>query len=228
MPITMNATLRTLTAAAALALGTVPAQAAAPAGQPAALVEDVTGILPGVQPMDYLTTGQTLSLAGGQVLSLSYLDSCVTETITGGTVTVGTRESTVSGGTVERATLPCDGGTLLLATNESGKAGVTVYRSVPAISLPGSRPAPNLTLYGTRPMLVLPAPGPVTFERLDGEAPAVTVDVPGSSLDMAKGDAALAPGGLYRVTAGSKSYVVRIDPRARDEGGPALGRLLRF
>lgn len=235
MPITMNVTLRTLnvtlrtlTAAAAVTLGSVGALAAdAPAGQPAALVEDIAGTLPGVQPMDYLSTGQTVSLASGQALSLSYLASCVTETITGGTVTVGVRESTVAGGMVERATLPCDGGKLLLAANEAGKAGVTVFRSVP-VTLPGARPNPQFTLFKTRPMLLVSAPGPVTFERLDGEAADLTVDVAGTSLDMAKGGIALAPGGLYKVTSADKSLIVQIDPQAKDEGGPALGRLLRF
>lgn len=232
MPITINATLRTLTAAAAVALGVMAAAQAADTA-PAALVEDVTGILPGVQPLDYLAAGQTLSLAPGQVLSISYLASCVTETITGGTVTVGTKESTVNGGLVERLTQPsCGGGKLVLAANESGKAGVTVFRSVPNITVPGAKPplpAAQMTLLKTRPVLALSAPGPVTFERLDHETtPTLTVDVAGASLDMAKGERGLIPGALYKVSAGEKYLIVQIDPQATDEGGPALGRLLRF
>ncbi|MBP2232897.1 hypothetical protein J2847_006231 [Azospirillum agricola] len=221
--------------AALLLLGASPALANAPAAQagaqPAALVEDVSDGVAGVQPMDYLSAGQTVTLAAGQTLTLSYLDSCVNETITGGGVTVGARESTVSGGKIDRHTLPCDGGKLLLSANEAGKAGVTVFRSAP-INLPGAappKPKPDLTLYKTRPVLLLAAPGPVTFERLDqtGSTP-VTVDVPGTTLDTAKSDTALVPGGLYKVAAGSKSYVVKIDPQAKDEAGPALGRLIRF
>lgn len=229
MSVAVHTPLRALAAGALLLIAGGPLRAETPAAAaPAALVEDVSDGVAGVQPMDYLGVGRTVALAAGQTLTLSYLDSCVNETITGGGVTVGARESTVSGGTVARHTLPCDGGKLLLAANEAGKAGVTVFRSAP-IALPGTKPKPDLTLYKTRPLLVLAAPGPVTFQRLDeaGAAP-VTVEVPGTTLDTAKGGAALAAGGLYRVVAGTKSYVVQIDPQAKDEAGPALGRLIRF
>ncbi|MCG5240891.1 hypothetical protein [Azospirillum doebereinerae] len=232
MSVAFQTPVRALAASALLMLAAVPsavpAFAAAPAGQPTALVEDVSDGVAGVQPMDYLGAGRTVTLAAGQTLTLSYLDSCVNETITGGGVTIGARESTVTGGKIDRHTLPCDGGKLLLAANEAGKAGVTVFRSAP-IALPGAKPKPDLTLYKTRPLLLLTAPGPVTFERLDAEGTApVTVNVPGTTLDTAKGGAPLVPGGLYKVAAGAKSYVVKIDPQAKDEAGPALGRLIRF
>lgn len=227
MTVTFQTPLRALAVAALLWQFGVSTAAAAPV----ALVEDVSDGVAGVQPMDYLNAGQTVALAAGQVLTLSYLDSCVNETITGGSVTIGTRESAISGGTINRHTLPCDGGKLLLAANETGKAGVTVFRSV-TVALPGAKPKADLTLYKTRPLLALTAPGPVTFERLDEPAPPVTIDVPGTMLDTAKGGAApvppLVPGGLYKIVAGAKSYVVKIDPQAKDEAGPALGRLIRF
>jgi hypothetical protein len=227
MTVTFQTPLRALAVGALLwQLGVSTAAAG-----PVALVEDVSDGVAGVQPMDYLNAGQTVTLAAGQNLTLSYLDSCVNETITGGSVTIGTRESAISGGTIDRHTLPCDGGKLLLAASETGKAGVTVFRSV-TIALPGAKPKPDLTLYKTRPLLALTAPGPVSFERLDEAAPPVTIDVPGMILDTAKSGAApvplLVPGGLYKIVAGAKSYVVKIDPQAKDEAGPALGRLIRF
>ncbi len=226
--------LAVLLLAASPALAQTPAQtptataAVTPAVQPAALVEDVSDGVAGIQPMEYLAAGRTVALAAGQTLTLSYLDSCVNETITGGGVTIGARESTVIGGKIDRHTLPCDGGKLLLAASETGKAGVTVFRSAP-IALPGAKPKPDLTLFKTRPLLVLAAPGPVTFQRLDEpNADAITVAVTGTTLDTAKGGAALVPGGLYKVLAGTKSYIVKVDPQAKDEAGPALGRLIRF
>jgi len=212
-----------LAAAAACLLASGPALA----NRPAALVEDVSDKVPGVQLMDTLPVGRTITLAPKQTLVLSYLASCTNETITGGTVTIGGRESQVEGGTVERAALPCDGGALLLAANESGKAGVTVMRDAP-VGLPGAKPRPQITLYKTRPMLVVAAPGRVTFEPLDGGAEPVSVNVPGKAVDLAKGKTALKPGALYKVTSGGKSYVVKVDPAAKDGGGPALGRLIRF
>lgn len=223
MTVTSHTFLAALAVGSALCLGTVSTAVAGPV----ALVEDVSDGVTGVQPMDYLNVGQTVTLPAGKSLTLSYLDSCVNETILGGTVTVGTRQSEVSDGKVDRHTLPCDGGKLLLAASESGKAGVTVFRSV-TVALPGAKPKPDLTLYKTRPLLVLSAPGPVRVERLDEEAAPITVEVAGTTLDTAKSGTALVAGGLYKLTAGSKSYVVKIDPQAKDEAGPALGRLIRF
>lgn len=213
--------------AAAMAAGLLVSGPAL-AQRPAALVEDVSGgAVAGVQLMDTLPVGKTITLTAKQTLVLSYLASCTNETITGGTVTIGGRESTVEGGKVERAALPCDGGALLLAANESGKAGVTVMRDAP-IGLPGAKPKAQITLYKTRPMIVVGAPGRVTFEPLDGGAEPVSVNVPGKAIDLAKGKTALKPGALYKVSAGAKSYVVKVDPAAKDGGGPALGRLIRF
>lgn len=212
-----------VTAAAACLLASGPALAQ----RPAALVEDVSGGVAGVQVMDTLPVGKTVALSAKQTLVLSYLASCTNETITGGTVTIGGRESAVEGGKVERTTMPCDGGALLLAANEAGKAGVTVMRDAP-VGLPGAKPRPQITLYKTRPMIVVGAPGRVTFEPLDGGAEPVSVNVPGKAIDLAKGKTALKPGALYKVSAGDKSYVVKVDPAAKDGGGPALGRLIRF
>ncbi|PWC52437.1 hypothetical protein TSH7_33485 [Azospirillum sp. TSH7] len=217
-----------LLAASPLALAADPAPAA---GAPTALVEDVSDGVDGVQPMDYLAAGRSVALKAGQTLTLSYLESCVNETITGGSVTVGARESAVEGGSIDRHTLPCDGGKLLLASNEAGKAGVTVFRSAP-IALPGMKaplPKPDLTLFKTHPVLILSAPGPVTIDRLDVQGIALTtVNVPGTTLDTAKKGSGLEAGGLYKVSAGQKSFIVKIDEKAAAGGGPALGRLIRF
>ena len=49
------------------------------------------------------------------MLVLSYLKSCEHETITGGTVRVGTDKSDVEGGKIARAKVPCNGGNMKLA-----------------------------------------------------------------------------------------------------------------
>lgn len=204
-----------------------PHAASAQASQPAALVEDAPDGLAGVQVMDYVARGQSITLAANQTLVLSYLHSCVLETIRGGAVTVGLRESEVSGGKVERKTLPCDGGRLLLAADQAGKAGVTVMRDA-GIALKGEKPKPQITLHKTRPIIVASAPGPVVFEPLDDGGKSITVTLSGKTLDLTKGKTQLKAGALYRVSAAGKSYVVQVAPDARNEGGPALGRLLRF
>jgi hypothetical protein len=73
--------------AVALAIGISPALAAP---IPVALVEEVSGAPAGVEFMDYVETGKTIELGARGGIVLSYLNSCVRETISGGTVTVGT------------------------------------------------------------------------------------------------------------------------------------------
>lgn len=212
---------------AGLALIGMTGHGAAQVSQPAALVEDAPDGLPGVQVMDYLARGQTVTLAPGQQLVLSYLHSCVIETIRGGAVTVGLRESEVTGGKVDRKNMPCDGGRLLLAADQTGKAGVTVMRDA-GIGLKGEAPKAQITLYKTRPIIISSQPGPVTFEPVDGGAPTVTVNVAGAPLDFAKNKTQLKAGTLYRVVGAGKTYIVLVAPDAKNEGGRALGRLLRF
>src|SRR6516165_11155951 len=54
-----------------------------------AVVESISGNSSGVEFMDYLHLGQVIRLNNRETLVLSYKASCLRETITGGTVTVG-------------------------------------------------------------------------------------------------------------------------------------------
>src|SRR3974390_1027092 len=81
---------------------------------PVAVIEDVTGDHPGLHFMDYLDAGQVIRLGAHETLVVGYMKTCWQETITGGTVTVGTEQSEVQGGRVERSRTPCDGGRMLL------------------------------------------------------------------------------------------------------------------
>src|SRR5437588_12458930 len=51
-----------------------------------ALVEEIGEPRPGVQFMDYLTSGQMIPLHAGERLVIDYLRSCMRETIVGGVV----------------------------------------------------------------------------------------------------------------------------------------------
>ena len=57
--------------------------------------------------MDYAHAGQVIRLSPGQTMVLSYGASCVRETITGGTVTIGTEQSEVRSGEVRRTQGGC-------------------------------------------------------------------------------------------------------------------------
>jgi hypothetical protein len=73
-----------------------------------AIVESMTGNISGVEVMDYLHTGQVIQLRPGQTIVLSYEASCVRDTITGGTVTVGVDRSLVLSGQIRRFEGSCD------------------------------------------------------------------------------------------------------------------------
>ena len=72
-------------AVVALATGMSPALVAP---IPVALVEEVSGAPAGVEFMDYVEAGKTIELGARGGIVLNYLNSCVRETITGGTVKV--------------------------------------------------------------------------------------------------------------------------------------------
>ena len=80
-----------LTAAALAIPHQALARAAAPL-VPAALVEEVKSVSAGIEFMDYVGPGEVIKLEPSDVLVLSYLKSCEHETITGGTVRVGSFE----------------------------------------------------------------------------------------------------------------------------------------
>src|ERR1700720_1120972 len=80
-----------------------------------ALVENVMGAPAGVKLMDYVETGKTIQLASSDGIVLSYLSSCVRESIAGASiVTIGIEQSEVQGGRVARSEVACDAGKMVL------------------------------------------------------------------------------------------------------------------
>jgi hypothetical protein len=115
---------------AALAFaGAVAVTSAATAGSTSvALVVGVTGNPPDVALMDYLRAGQIIRLGPRQGVVLTYMSSCLRETITGpGAVTVGTDRSEVQSGEIKRTGGQCD---LDKATfpNAHGEFGARTFR----------------------------------------------------------------------------------------------------
>ena len=205
---------------------------AAWADTPVALVEDVSGKPAGVEFMDYLEPGKVIRLADGDSIVLSYLKSCWRETIRGGAVTVGAEQSTVEGGTVDRAKVFCDGGKMELAAAQSKQSAAMVFRKAPG---PNTAPKPQFTIYGLSPLVELKGGGTLVLERVDvpsGDRLEVVIApadlVRGAFYDLAKNGKPLKPGGIYRAKVGDQQIVFAVDPAARDGAAPAAGRLLRF
>lgn len=205
------------------AMGLAAPSAMAQAGGAAALVEDVSAGIAGVGAFDYVPAGKRITLGSGGSVTLGYLASCVEETITGGTVTVGAEQSTVDGGAVQRKTVACAGQAMRLTTDQSGKSGAIVFRKPPT---PAAAAQP-LVIHGASPVVSLPRPGKLGIVRVDQPADPITLDLPGKAVDLATRGVRLTPGGTYRASYGSVTIAFRIDAGTAEPGSP-LTRLIRF
>jgi len=217
-----------LLAASVPVMAMFAANAAAGATVPVAIVEEIDGGDMAPPAMALLPEGTVLALGASGRAVLGYFSSCVQETIVGGTVIVGTDQSRVSGGRVDRGLVECGGTAMILADDQTGKSGVGVFRASPGAK---ALPAPRGTIYARRPIFVLSGPGgPVELERLDRPSDAVRLAAGGRVLDLATlpGAMDLSPGGLYRVRHGGRETVFEIDAFARPGGGPAVGRVVVF
>lgn len=202
------------------------------ADAPVAVIEDVSGKPTGVEFMDYVEPGKVIKLAAGDSIVLGYLKSCWRETIRGGTVTVGTEQSEVQGGTVERAKVGCDGGKMELAAAQSKQSAAMVFRKAPG---PNTPPKPQFKIYGRSPVVELRGGGTLVIERVDvpsGDRMEIAIApanlVHGAFYDLAMAGKSLKPGGVYRAKVGDQQIIFEVDQAAKAGAEPVAGRLLRF
>jgi len=208
----------------------------AAASEPVAMVEDVKSKSAGVEFMEYLQAGKVIPLAPKDVIVVDYFHSCVRETITGGTVTVGADHSDVVGGDVQSQTVQCDGGQLHLTTQQASQSGVVVYRALPK---PGAAPADanavQRTLYGLSPIFDLgTSDGTLVLTRVDQPGSRHELALKPSDLmhgkfyDFAKHGRKLVAGATYRASLDGRSVVFKIDATAHPGAGDLAGRLLQL
>ncbi len=100
------------------------------AGPPAALVEDVSGASAGVEPFGYVQPGEVIRLGARDLIVLRYLNSCTREKIQGGIVTIGSDQSEVQFGIVERNFVPCDTGRMQLTAEIAAQSAGAAFRSI--------------------------------------------------------------------------------------------------
>ena len=193
-----------------------------------ALVEDVSGQPAGAQLMDYLEPGQVIRLGPKDKVVLSYLRSCVRETITGGVVTVGTEHSEIKSGKLERTKMRCDGARMLRAA-EAGPAAGTVFRGKPSRAV-----KPQFTLFGSSPLIEVHSPGQVVIERIDQFGQHYVIDIGREQLahapfyDFADNGRDLSPGGTYRAGFAGQELVFKVDDDAKPGKTAVVTRLVRF
>jgi hypothetical protein len=225
----MRAVVRIRIPVLVVAGGVAAGSIAASASIQVALVEDVTGKPAGAEFMDYVEIGKVIQLGQHDGIVLSYLSSCVRETITGGTVTIGAEQSEVQSGKVERTKVPCDPGKMLLQSDQSTQVGGSIVRGMPS-----KNTSAWLRLYGRAPIVELKAPGTLKVERIDQENERYVVHVTNELLlngrfyDFAKWGRNLAAGGVYSMSFGGEEIVFKVDPSAKPGNTPIVGRLLRF
>ncbi len=202
-----------------------PAQAQQKA---AAVVEDLSAPVAGIEVFDFLESGRVITLPANGRITLGYMQSCLRETITGGTVTIGAQSSAVSGGKIQQEQLKC-AANLALGGSQAGKSGAMVFRRGPGTGkTPANVPEPSVTLLYTAPVFAVEQPGELTIERLDQPETVLVYKAGGKLFDLAKAGKPLYAGGIYRAVLHGKATVFRIDPGAADGGGPLLLRLVRF
>ncbi|HVR67068.1 MAG TPA: hypothetical protein VMT98_10520 [Verrucomicrobiae bacterium] len=209
----------------------LPSEPAA-AGEPVAVVEQIAAPSTGLQFMDFVEVGRLIKLRAGETMSLGYFGSCIQEQIVGGSVQIGTNQSNVDGGEVQRQQVECDGGRLQLDASSNDSSGVLILRSIePATTTAsggdGALPAAELTLFHTQPIIGISIPNSLLrIERLDASEPRLEMRIEARYLDLATTANALTPGGLYKAEAVGHSITFRVDPKAAAGGGPVIGRLL--
>ena len=111
------------------ALAVIPAFA----GDAVALIEGLTSPSQRVELMVYAHVGQVIHLNTDQTMVLSYRDTCIRETITGGTITIGTGQSEVrSAARLERVQNTCD----LRKVDANQTEGISGGRAFRGLSAP--------------------------------------------------------------------------------------------
>lgn len=206
-------------AAAALIALTTGLSATAKAGEPVAIVEEApehTGLF----VMDYLEAGHAFDLAPEEKLVLSYLKSCLRETITGGRVVVGFEKSSVKGGAVSRGEVDCSGRGVKLTSDQAQESGVVVYRETDKF-------AALAASYGTQPIFAPIENGELIIQRVDAFEKPTEAKATNARLDLAALGVALTPGGIYRMRGAKTDFLFAVAPTAKSGELPLLSRLIR-
>lgn len=147
-----------------------PPPANAASRGPVAMVEGIENAPnAGVTFLDYVYADQKIDLGANGKVVLSYFDTCLTETIVGGRVTVAPGASEVEDGQISVKAFPCQGAKIVV-TAETSEAGATVNRVTPFDGQNWS----EWTVKTAQPLFKWPASEGKTFVRvfdMDLEAP---------------------------------------------------------
>lgn len=194
-----------------------PAKAGSNSG---ALVEEVDAGVANVSAFDTLKAGQSLDLRPGKHAVISYLDSCIRETISGGLVKIGAAQSEVQDGTVQRETLDCGVKQLVLTSTTQDQSATTVFR--PLFDNLVKQVVPD-----TGPFVMAEHASSLELKEMGKEDAARSLPLHDGKLDLRQAGVKLQPGAIYKLTAGGRETYIKIAPDAQDSS-PLLLRLVKL
>lgn len=210
-----------------LVLLIAPAAIAAPA-TPVAIVEDTIGDVGAVTALDLLLEGDRLTLAADQGMIVAYLESCLRENIRGGTVVIGRRQSTVSGGTVTREGVACDPAALALTPQQANQSAALAFRDSDGGDSDPIAAQATFVLASRHPVVLAPDLVELWIEDQRKPGAPRKLAVTEGVVELTGAESPLPKGGVYRLQGGGRTLVFRIGREATDAPLPLLKRLIRF
>ena len=188
----------------------------------AAIVEDASGFLT-IRLFDVLKEDDEVDLGDSGILTLGYFSSCVSETITGGRVIVGSRQSEVFGGDVMRITVDCDGGKVLLSKSQQAQSGADVFRE----ETKKQKNAKYVSL-SDQPILLFSKPiKSFRIRRIDDNGIDKTIAINGSIANFEALDLRLSVGGIYQVRLRDGRFYITPQERLDNRAPSLLNRVIR-
>lgn len=177
------------------------AATAGAASRPVAIVEESPKADGKAQAFNLLAESDTFDLAAGETVILGYLKSCMRETITGGSVTIGSKESTVVGGTVTREQTQCAVNKLALTADESQQSATIAFRGQVK------------HIFTRQPLIMAGKSQGVTIEPVEGGEVWQIVPENGR-IDFRAAKLQMQPGANYRVKGATQVVIVEVDDAA--------------
>ena len=188
----------------------------------AAIVEDASGSLT-VGLFDVLKEGDEVDLGESGVLTLGYFSSCVSETITGGRVIVGSRQSEVFDGDVARTTVECDGGNVMLSESQQAQSGADVFRDETQ-----KQKNAKYVSFSDQPILIFSAPiKSLRIRRVDEDGIDKIIAINGAVANFEVLDVRLSVGGIYQVRIRDRRFYLMPQERSSNRTPSLLNRVIR-
>lgn len=187
-----------------------------------AIVEEASGSLT-IGLFDVLEEGDEVDLGESGALTLGYFSSCVSETITGGRVIVGSRQSEVLNGDVVRTTVECDGGNVMLSESQQAQSGADVFRDE-------TRKQKNAKYvsFGDQPILIFSEPAKsLRIRRVDDDGIDEIITINGSIANFEVLGVRLSVGGIYQVRIRDRRFYLMPQERSGNKVPSLLNRVIR-